>query len=274
MHSIKATAALAIALASFANAAPISPVPGLTELSAWETIFSDPNVNPEDYGLSQAEQRERYREDCHKVCGKVIQLIAKDGCDSDWKGYEKSCDTCFYNRFIDGSEFREKWGNGVKKALGMCGVQVPEEIPKEKDADGCLVEKPSPAKPDAEKTATETPSAEKPDTEQPDTVKPSTEKPDTEKPDSEKPGAGQSSTGSKETEVGQSTNPPKEISKYDCHAACGGIITMGREGKCKELKEQFVPVCEKCAIQAGIWGIYRCGARAGAKKCGVQVNPQ
>lgn len=98
----------------------------------------------------------------------------------------------------------------------MCGVQVPEEMPKEKDADGCLVEKPSTAKPDAEKTATETPSAEKPDTEQPDTVKP-----DTEKPDSENPGAGQSSTGSKETEVGQSTNPQKEISKYDCHAACG-----------------------------------------------------
>lgn len=92
----------------------------------------------------------------------------------------------------------------------MCGVQVPEEMPKEKDADGCLVEKPSPAKPD---------------TEQPDTVKPSTEKPDTEKPDSEKPGAGQSSTGSKETEAGQSTNPQKEISKYDCHAACGTIST-------------------------------------------------
>ncbi|KID84583.1 cell surface protein [Metarhizium guizhouense ARSEF 977] len=254
MHSITATAAVAIALASFANAAPISPVPGLTELSAWETIFSDPNVNPTDYGLSQAEQRERYREDCHKVCGTVIQLIAKEGCDSDWKGYEQSCETCFYNRFIDGSEFREKWGNGLKKALGMCGVEVPDEIPQEKDADGCLVEKPSPAKPDAERTATETPSAEKPDTEKPD--------------------AGQSSTVSKETEVGQSTNPQKEISKYDCHAACGGIITMGREGKCKELKEQFVPVCEKCAIQTGIWGIYRCGARAGAKKCGVQVNPQ
>lgn len=93
----------------------------------------------------------------------------------------------------------------MKKALGMCGVEVPEEIPQEKDADGCLVEKPSPAKPDAEKTATETPSAEK--------------------PDAEKPDAGQSSTESKETEVGQSTNPQKEISKYDCHAACGTIST-------------------------------------------------
>ncbi|KID64697.1 cell surface protein, partial [Metarhizium brunneum ARSEF 3297] len=318
MHSITATAAVAIALAYFANAAPISPVPGLTELSAWETIFSDPNVNPEDYGLSQAEQRERYREDCHKVCGKVIQLIAKDGCDSDWKGYEKSCETCFYNRFIDGSEFREKWGNGLKKALGICGITVPEEIPKEMDADGCLVEKPSPAKPDAEKTATETPSAEnpdsekpdtvkpdtvkpdtvkpdtvkpdtvkpdtvkpdtvKPDTVKPDTVKPDTVKPDTVKPDTEKPPAGQSNTESKEGGVGQSTNPQEEtseyISEYNCHAACGGIITKGREGKCKELKEQFVPVCEKCAIRTGIWGIYKCGARAGARKCGVQVNPQ
>ncbi|KHN98265.1 cell surface protein [Metarhizium album ARSEF 1941] len=121
MHFIKASATLAVAVASLAKAAAPIPPQAVNELQAYATIFNDPNVNKTEYGVPMEVQARQHAESCNKQCGLVIQLIAKEGCGSGWEEHWASCETCIFHKVHDGTEFNTTWAPGLKKALGICG---------------------------------------------------------------------------------------------------------------------------------------------------------
>ncbi|KAG8625906.1 hypothetical protein KVT40_006307 [Elsinoe batatas] len=63
--------------------------------------------------------------------------------------------------------------------------------------------------------------------------------------------------------------------QYDCHAACGGVITASRtEGFCDTdaFKTNF-DSCMDCALVYNIWQYYGSSVGRAATTCGLEANP-
>ncbi|KAL2827869.1 hypothetical protein BJY01DRAFT_255569 [Aspergillus pseudoustus] len=62
---------------------------------------------------------------------------------------------------------------------------------------------------------------------------------------------------------------------YECHANCGGIITLSRQdGFCDTSDfESKLSACLDCAVEFDIWRYYGNSVSAAAEKCGVDGTP-
>ncbi|KAF2462019.1 hypothetical protein BDY21DRAFT_360029 [Lineolata rhizophorae] len=63
--------------------------------------------------------------------------------------------------------------------------------------------------------------------------------------------------------------------EYECHADCGGIITMSREdGYCEDPEfEPTLESCLECALEMDIWQYYGDSVSEAAEGCGVDATP-